>query len=167
MDQHEVPNYWSGHCFGCSKDNKYGLQLRFWASEQGCFTRCVIPEHMCGIDGIAHGGIIALLLDEVAAWTIIARLNRFGMTREITVRYLEPVRTDTEILAEAQIIKNDQHSALLTSRLWTAGDILTVESESNWVLPKPSRMAKMLGVDEAYMLRFLAKYSRFKEEASS
>jgi hypothetical protein len=80
LNQREIPNYWQGHCFGCSQTNTHGLQLRFWLSGEGCFTRCTIPERLCGWDGLVHGGIVAALLDEVAAWTIIARLGRLGIT---------------------------------------------------------------------------------------
>ncbi len=48
LDQSEIPNYWSGQCFGCSPTNSRGLQLRFWQSEKGCFTRCTIADELCG-----------------------------------------------------------------------------------------------------------------------
>jgi len=75
MNEQEVINYWKGRCFGCSTTNERGLKLRFWSSEQGCFTKCVIPDYLCGIGGLAHGGIVYLLMDEVCEWTIISRLG--------------------------------------------------------------------------------------------
>jgi hypothetical protein len=46
MKEGEIPNYWTGYCFGCSRTNPQGLQLRFWRSNQGCFTECAIPEYL-------------------------------------------------------------------------------------------------------------------------
>ena len=163
MNQEEVPNYWSGHCFGCSKENEHGLQLRFWLSERGCYTKCSVPEHMCGMDGIVHGGIVAFLLDEVAEWAFIDRLNHLAATQEMTVRYLEPVRTNTEIVVESQIVSHDKKSALLKSSVRSTDGILMAESESKWALPKLSNMAKMAGIDESYLQQFLDKYSRYRD----
>ena len=163
MSEREVPNHWSGRCFGCSTTNPHGLHLRFWYSEQGCFTKCTIPDYLCGIDGIVHGGILALLLDEVAQWTNSARLGRFGMTRNISIRYLKPVKTNTEITVESQIISQDERNAVQQSTIHSADGTLVAESRSEWLLPKVSMVASVTSVDEATLQQFLAKYSR-KEE---
>lgn len=163
MSEREVPNYWTGRCFGCSTTNPHGLHLRFWYSEQGCFTKCIIPDYLCGIDGIVHGGILALLLDEVAEWTVIAYLGRFGMTRDISIRYLKPVRTNTEIIVESQIISHDDKNAVQRSTIHSADGILVAESRSEWILPRLSTIASAASVDETILQQFLTKYPR-KEE---
>ncbi len=163
MSEREIPNYWPGYCFGCSTTNPHGLHLRFWYSKQGCFTKCTIPNYLCGIDGIVHGGILALLLDEVAEWTIIVYLGRFGMTRNISIRYLKPVRTNTEITVESRIISQDDKNAVQLSTIHTADGTLVAESRSEWILPRLSTIASVANVDEAILQEFLAKYSR-KEE---
>lgn len=159
LNQREVPNYWPGYCFGCSQKNPQGLKLCFWLSEQGCFTKCTIPDHLCGFDGLVHGGIITTLLDEVAAWTLIARLARLGITREISTRYLKPVPTNTELLVEGQILSHDQRNAVLRSTIRSADGTLLAESESTWVFLKPSSLANILGVDESTLRQFLNRYS--------
>jgi hypothetical protein len=163
VSEREVPNYWTGRCFGCSTTNPHGLHLRFWYSEQGCFTRCTIPDYLCGLEGIVHGGILALLLDEVAEWTVIARLGRFGITRNISIWYWKLVRTNTEIIVESQIINQDERNAVQRSTIRSADGTLMAESRSEWLLPKLSTIASMASVDEATLQQFLAKYSR-KEE---
>gem|GEM_PF-4431615 len=60
-----MPNLWPGNCFACSPRNRYGLKLIFFRTEQG----------------IAHGGIVATLLDEVAAWALIAHAGNPGLPR--------------------------------------------------------------------------------------
>lgn len=165
MSEREVPNYWPGRCFGCSTTNPHGLHLRFWYSERGCFTRCTIPDYLCGIEGIVHGGILALLLDEVAEWTIIARLGRFGMTRSISIRYFRAARTDTEITVESQIISHDNKNAVQQSTIHTADGTLVAESTSEWILPSPSVLARVGNADEAMLQEFLAKYPSGEETA--
>lgn len=158
MSEREVPNYWPGHCFGCSTTNPHGLHLRFWYSERGCFTKCTIPDYLCGIDGIIHGGILALLLDEVAQWTNIARLGQLGMTHNISIRYLKAVRTNTEITVESRIISRDDKNAVQRSTIHTVDGTLVAESRSEWIFPKLSTIASVTSADEVILQQFLAKY---------
>lgn len=158
MDHPEIANIWPGQCFGCSPANPHGLRLRFWRSEQGCFTKYAVPEHLCSFDGVAHGGVVATLLDEVSAWTVIARLGRIGITRDISVRYLRPVPTGAEIMVEGRLVSFDGRSAVVGASLMLYGhperEVLA-ESTSTWALPKLSSIARMAGLDETALREYL------------
>lgn len=65
--EHEVltfPN--DGGCFGCSPTNPIGLRLTFRRQGDVVTARHEVPDHFHGAPGIAHGGIVATLLDEVS-----------------------------------------------------------------------------------------------------
>ena len=158
MIDKEVPNHWGGKCFGCSKTNAHSLGLRFWLSDQGCYTRWSIPDFYCGIDGLAHGGIIAFLLDEVAQWTLISRLGKMGVTREITVRYLKPVPTDTEIVIKGIIASQKEKNVILKSTICLNDNALLAESESSFFLADLSLIAEISEVDEITLQKFLSNY---------
>ena len=160
MNEHEIPNYWTGNCFGCSRKNTQGLNLRFWLTEKGCYTRCAIPDHLCGIDGVVHGGILTLVLEEVAQWAIISHFGRFGLTREISVRYLKPVPTNAEIVVEAKITNQSEKNILFRSTVHNSEGILLTESESNWMFASPAAISRATAVDESMLREFLAKYSQ-------
>ncbi len=158
MRDQEIPNYWKGQCFGCSTMNSYSLRLRFYLSENGCYTKCSIPDYLCGIDGVVHGGMIALLLDEVSQWTMIARLGKIGLTREISVRFLKAVPTNTEIVVEARIDAQDEKETVLRSTIHSKNNDLLAEGESRWIMVHPSIIAKVSKVSESQLKEFLAKY---------
>ena len=158
MKDQEIPNYWTGQCFGCSMTNSHSLKLRFYLSENGCYTKCSIPDYLCGIDGVIHGGMIALLLDEISQWTMIARLGKMGLTREISVRYLKPAPTDTEIVVEAKIETQDEKDTVLHSTIYSKDNELLAEGESRWMMAPPSIIAKISKVDESRIKEFLARY---------
>jgi len=160
LNGEEIPNYWFGNCFGCSRKNTRGLNLRFWLKDGGCYTRCTIPDYLCGIDGVVHGGIITLVIEEVAEWAIIGHLGRFGRTRDISVRYLKPVLTNTEILVDGQIVIQAEKNIFCRSTVCDSKDVLLVESESNWAFASPAALAKVAAVDERMIQEFLAKYSQ-------
>lgn len=159
MDDREIPNHWPGQCFGCSKSNPYGLRLQFWRSEHGCFTRCTIPGHLCGIDGLVHGGIIALLLDEVAQWALIGRHASFGVTSEITVRYLKPVPVDTEFVVAAQVVSQKEKNVVLRSTIFQTPSVPLAEADSKFILASPATIAKLSAVEESVLRQFLSKYA--------
>jgi len=154
----EIPNHWKGQCFGCSTANKHGLGLRFYLSENGCYTKCSIPDYLCGVDGVVHGGMIALLLDEVSQWTMIGRMGKMGLTREISVRYLKPVLTGTEVLVEARIAAQDERSTVLHSAVRSMDNALLAEGESRWMMVDPSVIAKVSKLSESQLREFLAQY---------
>ena len=158
MNDKEVPNHWGGKCFGCSNTNTYSLGLRFWLSDHGCYTRYTIPDYLCGIDGLAHGGIIALLLDEVAQWTLVSQIGKIGVTKEIRVRYLKPVPTNTEIMIEGKITNQKGKNVILNSTICSADNELLAESESSWSFPNLSIIAEMSEIDLNTFQKFLSNY---------
>jgi len=158
MRVQEIPNDWKGQCFGCSPLNSQGLGLRFYLSEYGCYTTCSVPDHLCGVDGIVHGGILALLLDEVSQWTMIARLGKMGLTREISVRYFKAVPTSTEIVVEARIHAQDEKETVLRSTIHSRENDLLAEGESKWIMVAPAVIAKVSKVSESQIKEFLVKY---------
>ena len=150
MRDQEIPNDWKGQCFGCSPVNSHGLGLRFYLSENGCYTKFSIPDYLCGI--------LALLLDEVSQWAMIARLGKMGMTREISVRFLKAVPTNTEIVVEARIHAQDEKDTVLRSTIHSKDNDLLAEAESSWIMADPSIIAKVSKVSESQIKEFLAKY---------
>ena len=132
----------------------------FGSRSKDASLKCTIPDHLCGIDGLVHEGILATLLDEVGEWAIISRLGRFGMTSEISIRYLKPVQTSKELLVEEQIISHDDRNGYLRGTIHSVDGALLTESESKWIFPSLSSIAKVAKVEESMLQEFLFNYSR-------
>jgi acyl-CoA thioesterase FadM len=158
MNHQEIPNYWVGNCFGCSPTNPQSLQLQFWLTEEGCLTKCVIPESFCGIDGIVHGGIVTMLLEEIAQWTIVGRLGKIGITRQILVRYLKPVPTNVDLIVAGRVVDQDERDVILQSNIHSEENVLLAQGESKWLLASPATVAKLSSVEESMLEQFLAHY---------
>jgi len=87
------------HCFGCGGANDAGMKLAFDldVDERRVQGRFVLGERYAGGAGFAHGGIIAVLLDE--AMGKISKLNgERAVTAEMTIEYKKPVPVNAEIL---------------------------------------------------------------------
>jgi uncharacterized protein (TIGR00369 family) len=89
-------------CFGCGGANDGGMKLTFEQHNESrkIIGRFVLGERYQGGGGMAHGGIIAMLLDEA-----MGKVNRFrdvrAVTAELTIEYLKPINVDQEIIVEA------------------------------------------------------------------
>ena len=88
-------------CFGCGGDNDGGMKLTFEQDNEKrrIVGRFVLGERYQGGGGMAHGGIIATLLDEVMGKVCRFREAR-AVTAELNVEYLKPVSVREEIVVE-------------------------------------------------------------------
>jgi uncharacterized protein (TIGR00369 family) len=89
-------------CFGCGGANPAGMNLTFEQDNvrRRIIGRFVLGERYQGGGGFAHGGIIAMLLDEAMGKVCRFREVR-AVTAELHVEYLKPVSVDKEIVVEA------------------------------------------------------------------
>lgn len=93
-------------CFGCSPDHPIGFHLTFAREgDDTIVTRFTPGDRYQGPPGIMHGGLVATLADEVAAWVPIAVLGKFGFTVSFNARYGSAVRIGREIVARAKLVK--------------------------------------------------------------
>jgi acyl-CoA thioesterase FadM len=75
----------------------------------------------------------------------------------MSIRYVKPVPTDRELVVEGRITGHDERQAALRSTIHSHGTLLA-ESESSWMFPKLSSIAKIAKVDESTVRQFLARY---------
>jgi hypothetical protein len=59
------------NCFACGSLNVHGLHLDLHAGGDRCWTELALPERFEGWEGMAHGGIVCTILDEVMAWALV------------------------------------------------------------------------------------------------
>ena len=88
-------------CFGCGGANDKGMKLTFAQDNERrrIVGRFVLGERYQGGGGMAHGGIIATLLDEAMGKVCRFREAR-AVTAELSIKYLKPVNVRDEIIVE-------------------------------------------------------------------
>jgi len=80
-----------GHCFGCGPLNLDGLRLTFVPGPDGSVAEFVVPERFQSWAGMAHGGMVALMLDEAVGWAAW-HAGHPGVTGRLAVSYRRPLR---------------------------------------------------------------------------
>lgn len=84
-------------CFGCSADNAAGLQLTFRRHEDGIVSCYTIPDRFHGAPGVAHGGIVAAIFDEISCAVVFFTRGSHVVTGELSVRYQKPCPVEKAI----------------------------------------------------------------------
>lgn len=91
------------NCFACGQLNVHGLQLDLHARSGRCWTEITLSERFQGWEGIAHGGIISTILDEVMAWAIVGE-DAWAVTARLQIEFRRPIPLDTPIRGEGWIV---------------------------------------------------------------
>lgn len=93
-----------GLCFGCGPRNETGLKLTFaWDGDTCVTTWTPRPEHQGWADRV-HGGLLALMLDEVLSHAALERHGLYWVTAELTTRLKRPALVGHPLRAQAKVI---------------------------------------------------------------
>src|SRR5579859_8269207 len=89
----------ANNCFGCGGANESGMHLAFdlHLNERRTRGKFVLGSRYGGGAGFAHGGIIAVLLDE-AMGKISKLSDERAVTAELSIEYRKPVPVDAQIV---------------------------------------------------------------------
>lgn len=141
-------------CFACGSLNVEGLGLGLHVDGDTCWTELSLPDRFEGWEGIAHGGIVCTILDEVMAWSLAAR-GEWALTARMTVDFKRPVRVGQAIRAEGRRDRARRRLLDTSARLVdaTTGELLASAQAVYVVAPDDQKEALMrrygFALDEA------------------
>ena len=116
-----MPDY---NCFGCSPDNPIGTRMRFF--EDGDDIISILrptQTHQTWINTL-HGGVQAVLLDEVCGWVVFHKLHTAGVTAKMETRYHKPVSTLQDYIKLRGYLKEMRRNVAIV-----VGEIYSAEGE--------------------------------------
>lgn len=125
----------TNRCFGCGGDNAGGMKLTFEQDNVGrkIVGRFVLSERYQGGGGMAHGGIIALLLDEAMGKVCRFREVR-AVTAELSVEYLKPVPVEKDIVVEGREMEMQGRNLLLAGEIRNEGGDVLARGKGRFVI---------------------------------
>ena len=135
------------NCFACGSLNAHGLQLQLHLGDARSWAAFDLDRRFEGWEGIAHGGILCTILDEVMAWALVAEDN-WGVTARMSVDFRRPVPIGTPIRAEGWITRSRRRI------VETAGHILDADDGTELVTATGTYVA----ADEARKQELRARY---------
>lgn len=91
------------NCIGCSPRNPKGLHLHFEAHGHEVRARVTLDQSYESYPGMIHGGVIALVLDEVTGRAALWCARTFVITLGIRIRYAAIMRPGVAYVARAEV----------------------------------------------------------------
>jgi uncharacterized protein (TIGR00369 family) len=128
----------TNQCFGCGGNNAGGMKLTFEQDNvnRRIVGRFVLGERYQGGGGMAHGGIIALLLDEAMGKVCRFREVR-AVTAELSVEFLKPVAVDKEIVVEGREMEMNGRNLFLAGEIRNENGDVLARGKGRFVVIKP------------------------------
>ena len=147
----DIPATWkpqptSRMCFVCGRQNPQGMHLRFYSDEAAgqVIAPLIIPEVYQGYPGMAHGGALAAIMDEVTgrAINVGQAEETFWVTAKLELRYRLPTPTETPLTAVGWVVERRSRVAEVAGELRLADGTVTVEAKAVVVAPTEETLEK-------------------------
>jgi uncharacterized protein (TIGR00369 family) len=127
----------------CGKANPKGFQLDLYIEGRRVTTDFRLPEHVVGFPGVAHGGVLCTLFDEVMAWAAIEATGRFCVTGEMNVRFLAPAVPGEVVTAWGEPAEDKRRYLVCTGEVRNAAGKTLAKAEGKFFPVSPARQREM------------------------
>lgn len=126
----KLPN--ASHCFACGMENDFSLRLSFYIDDDNrAVSDTTVSESYQGYPGVVHGGVIATMLDEIAARSVmVTDPNRMMFTGKLTLRYRKPVPVGVPLHLVGEMVRDRGRMAECRSWVYGPDGELLAEAEA-------------------------------------
>jgi uncharacterized protein (TIGR00369 family) len=133
----ERPVVDDGRCFACGPYNSDGLHLRFEPDGEGRVrAEITLPPRFQGWRGTAHGGVVAMLLDEAMAYAC-GSIGLRGMTAAMQLRFRAPVPLGRTLVVTAGVKWRRRHVIALDAAVCDRDGAVLASAEGSFVSQGP------------------------------
>jgi uncharacterized protein (TIGR00369 family) len=130
------------NCFACGTLNEHGLRLDLHLGERRSWTELTLDGRFEGWVGIAHGGIVATILDEVMAWSLVAEDN-WGVTARMTVEFRRPIQVGSRVRAEGWIVRSRKRIVETAARIVDRSGTVLATAEGTYLAADETRKREL------------------------
>lgn len=132
-------------CFICGRDNPVGLHLHFYedAASGQLVAPVTLSDEYQSYPGVAHGGILATILDEVSgrALNVGQEDEQFWVTAKLEMRYRKPTPTGVPLTAVGWVTRRRERTAEVAGEIRLPDGTVTAEVQALVICPPPDVLA--------------------------
>jgi len=140
-------------CFACGELNVHGLRLDLHVADDTCWAELTLLPDFQGWEGIAHGGIVATILDEVMAWSLAAS-DSWGYTARMSIDFRRPIPVGARIRGEGRVTERRRRLFATEGRIVDpVGGMVYATATGTYVAAPEARRAEL---KERYGFRLVA-----------
>jgi uncharacterized protein (TIGR00369 family) len=130
-------------CWGCSLGTG-GLEFDWKLAGDRLEAAYVVPDALGGAPGMAHGGIVAALLDEACSQVVCPHLSP-AVTARLEVRYLSPVPVGETLRISAEVTEAEARRATAEATIQDETGLLLAHARGELVLVRPEHFLQTPG----------------------
>lgn len=131
-DQSPLPSH-HPNCLGCGPANPHGHHLEVVRDANGVLARHVFDARHTGAPGIAHGGAVATVVDDLFGFVLYS-VGEPGVTRHLGVDYLGPVLLGTPYEFRARLDRRDGRKLFLSAEGTDEAGKVVVKAEALFIV---------------------------------
>lgn len=140
----KIVNPWKGvegyMCFGCAPENPSGLHLEFFEDGKEVVAFWTPGQYYQGWLDTLHGGIQTTLMDELAGWVVMRKLQTSGMTSRLEVKFLKPVATtEPRLTIRGRIRERKRNVVFIETELYDSKGNVCTKAELVYFVTDPQR----------------------------
>lgn len=111
------------NCFGCAKNNESGVKMEFYEDGEEVISIWKPEARFQGWFDTLHGGIQAVLLDEICAWVVLRKMQTTGVTSKMETRYIKSISTnDSHIVLRAAIKEVRRNIVVIEASIYNSAE---------------------------------------------
>jgi uncharacterized protein (TIGR00369 family) len=128
--------------------------MQFYTNGEAVFSRVSVPDHLCGWNNVAHGGVVSTILDEIMSWAALYLLKQITLTQSMTVEFIKPVTSLTELEAEGRFIEmKGRRDAQMEGIIYNPAGEICATSTGNFKVFSAA-IARRLGIADEDSLKW-------------
>lgn len=136
MDKSILENNVNTWCFACGKDNEHGLHMHFEINEEECRAYFTPRKEHQSYNGRVHGGLVAVLLDEVTGNYLYCKEGKPAYTAKMEIRYRQPLLIGEEVICTGREEKRKGNMVVMLGKITRLDGTVLAESVSKMMLEK-------------------------------
>lgn len=134
MDKSLLDNNEYSWCFACGKDNPMGLHMRFELDDEKCTAYYTPRREHQSYTGRMHGGLVAVLLDEVTGNYLYCKEGIPAYTARIEIRYRQPLTIGEEVICIGRELRRKGRMVEMQGIIQKKDGTILAESVSKMML---------------------------------
>jgi acyl-coenzyme A thioesterase PaaI-like protein len=111
------------NCLGCGPDNPHGHRLVARRNGDGVVAEHVFEGKHVGAPGIAHGGAVATVFDDLFGFQLYI-VGTLAVTRNLQIDYLAPVLLGERYTLAADLTARDGRKLHMSARMSSATKVV-------------------------------------------
>ena len=149
----KIINPWAGeptyHCFGCDPENAAGLRMEFFEDGDDVVCHWHPRQEFESWRNTLHGGVQAVLVDEIASWVIFRKFQTSGVTSHLEMRYKKQVViAQDHITLRARVTRQRRQAIDINVELYDAHGELCTEGHCIYFLTPKQRAQEEHGFQD-------------------